>query len=604
MVKKNIISVGMKLPVTGIKKVNLRSKTSLLDYDIAIIDPSISEFYDNHKDYNGKPCLNDTNSFHLKENLEHWRKEILEAVMAGKNIFLYLNREETVFIATGKKRHSGIGRNRQTTRFVEPISNYYIVPADITVRNANGSLMNIIEKNGELALYWNDLGDASKFRVLLDGDIKNPIIKTKTGNKIAGVRLRSRDSEGNLFLMPYIDFDDPKYEFEAENEMFWTEEACTLAQKIINHLHSISKAVKIADDFTTTPDWVFQNKYILPKEQKTRDKLIVIEGELERLQKQKEQYQQNIISESVLKKLMYEKGKPLEAVVRLALELIGFTASHYEDSVSEFDVIFESEQGRFLGEIEGKDRKAINIDKLRQLRMNIEEDCDREDVSEPAKGILIGNAYRLTDPNERNDFFTERCVTAAQRREIALIRTDHLFEVAKYLSDKSDKRYADACRKAILNAAGQVEFPNLPDPSLQTKYKETNTKQKGNQQTRRITLDIVKQIYPFAKSVHEKKLDISAVQNKLAKDMDPGSAQDYVRAFLHMMKGECYKRTINAPATKYYLKMIHADFGQQALRVALSAVKQHTKYYGDLGYGRLASIENIHREFSKKLQEA
>lgn len=135
-------------------------------------------------------------------------------------------------------------------------------------------------------------------------------------------------------------------------------------------------------------------------------------------------------------------------------------------------------------------------------------------------------------------------------------------------------------------------------------HKEIDTRQERTQQTKRITLDIVKQVYPLAKSVREGKLDITDVQNKLAKDMDPGSAQDYVRAFLHMMEGECYKRTINAAATEYYLEMIHADFGQQALRIALSAVKQHTKYYGDLGYGRLVSIESIHREFSKKLPEA
>lgn len=118
----------------------------------------------------------------------------------------------------------------------------------------------------------------------------------------------------------------------------------------------------------------------------------------------------------------------------------------------------------------------------------------------------------------------------------------------------------------------------------------------------KITLDIVKQIYPLAKDVYKKKLDITDVQSKISRGtgMNPGSVQDYVRAFLSMMEGECYQRTINGPATKYFLEMIHADFGQQALCIALSSVKQHTDNYERFNHGKLQNIIKIHREFSKK----
>jgi hypothetical protein len=58
-------------------------------------------------------------------------------------------------------------------------------------------------------------------------------------------------------------------------------------------------------------------------------------------------------------------------------------------------VVFESEEGRLIGEAEGKDNKAINVDKLRQLSMNIHEDIQREEVTTPAKGVLFGNGYRF-----------------------------------------------------------------------------------------------------------------------------------------------------------------------------------------------------------------
>lgn len=80
---------------------------------------------------------------------------------------------------------------------------------------------------------------------------------------------------------------------------------------------------------------------------------------------------------------------------------MGFRAEPFKDSNSEFDVVFESDEGRLIGEAEGKDSKAINVDKLRQLAMNIHEDLQREEVTKSAKGVLFGNGFRLSPLNER-----------------------------------------------------------------------------------------------------------------------------------------------------------------------------------------------------------
>ena len=120
--------------------------------------------------------------------------------------------------------------------------------------------------------------------------------------------------------------------------------------------------------------------------------------------------------------------------------------------------------------------------------------------------------------------------------------------------------------------------------------------------TKKITLDVVKQIYPLAKNVHKGRLNIKDAQDKLVRDveMNPSSAGGYVRVFLRMMKGERYTRTINQDATRHFLKMIHADFGQQALCEALSSVKHHTKYYKSRRSGGLPAIERIYNDFYKK----
>jgi hypothetical protein len=145
------------------------------------------------------------------------------------------------------------------------------------------------------------------------------------------------------------------------------------------------------------------------------------------------------------------------------MEAFGFTVSHFQENTSEFDVLFESAEGRFLGEVEGKDSRPINIDKFSQLERNLQEDFAREEVTSFAKGVLFGNAYRLTAPLERQEAFTAKCFEAARRAKIALVRTSDLFEPARYLKNHNDTAYAEECRRAIRDTEGDVViFPSVP----------------------------------------------------------------------------------------------------------------------------------------------
>jgi hypothetical protein len=101
-------------------------------------------------------------------------------------------------------------------------------------------------------------------------------------------------------------------------------------------------------------------------------------------------------------------------------------------------------EGRLIGEAEGKDNKAVNVDKLRQLSMNIHEDLQREEVISPAKGVLFGNGYRLQPIAEREAAFTEKCVSAALTSSTSLVATADLFRAAQYLAGPSHTtRHAD-----------------------------------------------------------------------------------------------------------------------------------------------------------------
>jgi hypothetical protein len=194
---RNIVSVGFEIPGDKAKYTSLSSSLSLLDYDIAVFNPDIEEFYEYGEQYLGKACLSDSSSFQLKEALEHWRREILEAVKAGKTVFLLLNELEEVYVATGEKTYSGTGRNRQTTRHVTLQTNYALVPGTIEIVNAKGESMHLTGHENLVATYWKEMNAISEYRVLVSGAGVRPLVKTKTGDKTVGAYLRYKSDKGD-----------------------------------------------------------------------------------------------------------------------------------------------------------------------------------------------------------------------------------------------------------------------------------------------------------------------------------------------------------------------------------------------------------------------
>ena len=115
-----------------------------------------------------------------------------------------------------------------------------------------------------------------------------------------------------------------------------------------------------------------------------------------------------------------------------------------------------------------------------------------------------------------------------------------------------------------------------------------------------ITSEIIKQVYPLAKDLHKKKMQ--AVE-KLHTDagMNRNSANFYVQAVLAMMEGRRYEKRTSEVATRYFLEMIYAEFGRDALVTALSSLKKHVDYCEEDEKTTLYGLRKIHQEFLKKL---
>lgn len=478
MAKKNIISVDFEFPGGITDYSAFDNNISLLDADIIVFNPNISHFtlYAS-ENYQGKPSLSESRSFELKERLNHWRKELIDAYNSGKTIFFFLEELQEVFIDTGRRNYSGTGRNKQKTIIVEKINNYGTLPFDISVRDARGSKILLNNETNILRNYWEKYSGLSSYKVVIEDKVSKKLLTTKDNQNILGALLKHKTSNGHFLLLPSLNIDEDKFLKLRNGEYYWSKEATIFGNNLQSIFLEIDASLKAQSENTPKPQWLSNENYELKIEKKYYEKMDHIENELTRLTKEKEEIRTQLEKELFMKNLLFENGKPLEHSVLDSLTLLGFKATNYKESDKEFDVVFEAEEGRFLGEVEGKDSKAINVDKLRQLEMNIHEDLSRDEVEHPAKSVLFGNAFRLVPLEERSDFFTEKCKIAALRSNTALIRTTDLFFISKYLKEKKDIRFAKKCREAIFKTSGKiVEFPKIPKGKTKTKkFDEANT---------------------------------------------------------------------------------------------------------------------------------
>lgn len=390
MTAKKLLSVGFELASDDVQYCDFQEDISLLDWDIVLFKPVIGSYFSYTADYyQGKPSLSDSSSFHLKEQCDHWRREIKDAFDSGKTVIVFLSELQEVYVDTGERRHSGTGRNQKTTRIVALHNNYSVIPATLSPIGTKGAAIKLATRNADvIAPYWKEFEEVSQYKVVLTADKIPACLLTKNGDKPVGALYRSKNSNGSLILLPDIDFYPDSFLKEKGDEQHWRPAATQFAGRMVRAVVELDKALHSTGEVTPEPPWAASSDYALPLELRLNQELLVAEEAIERARKAKEAIVEDLKFSRRLRNLLYEKGKSLENAIIDGLTVMGFHAEPFKDSNSEFDVVFESEEGRLIGEAEGKDNKAINVDKLRQLAMNIHEDLQRDEVTKPAKGVL------------------------------------------------------------------------------------------------------------------------------------------------------------------------------------------------------------------------
>lgn len=349
-----------------------------------------------------------------------------------------------------------------TTNIVTRVESYSAVPTVTSTEAKSGREIRLTQEAAHLAVYWKDFSDYLGYEVFIAGKFTNVLLTTKTGNKTVGAEVRGK---GALLLLPPLRYDEEKFtKYDSKKEQtFWAPEALKFGKRLVVALVGLSDIVRGGRMGSPPPEWALDQAFGTSEEAAIHAEIADASRKITQLQQERSTLEQRLTDAGSIRALLYEQGKPLERAVREALQVLGFTVESFTDGDSEFDIVFHAAEGRCFGEVEGKDNKAINVDKMSQLERNLQEDFARDEIQEFAKGVLFGNGERLGLPANRGEMFTEKCISAAKRARIALVRTLDLFDPARYLRSHSDPDYARECRQAIFRAEGDVvRFPQPP----------------------------------------------------------------------------------------------------------------------------------------------
>lgn len=466
-VTKRIISLGFDFPHENVENLAFVSDRSLLDADIVVIQPSLSSEYGlSGQFFAGQPVLQDTPSFRVREAAAHWRSELVAALADGKTIVVFLCKPSLVQLYTGQRTTSGTGRNQKVTNLVEPFTSYSALPVKFTeVVARSGSDIRVAANLGPLRAYWEEFGDLSPYQVYFTLDGIEVMLTTRTGKRSIGGL--ARVGTGTVILLPPPEFEwDEMYEEtddDEDDDFKLSERGRAIGSRLVELLVDLDAALRVKAEGRPLPRWAQHEDFRSPAEESLIESIAAINSEMDALATKRDATERALEEEGALKRLLYETGKPLESAVTAALQVLGFDAHGFSESDSEFDVVFESAEGRFLGEIEGKDNKAINIDKLSQLERNLQEDFAREEIKDYATGVLFGNAFLSSPPAERPvEYFTQKCLSGAARGGIALVRTPDLFDAVLAVKRGADDQYRQLCREAF--AAGKGNIVQFPKP--------------------------------------------------------------------------------------------------------------------------------------------
>ena len=308
---QSIVSIEFEIPGHSEKQISFSANNSLLDHDVVIFSPDISDYLIGSELFQGKRSISENRSFQLKQQITRWRTELLNAFNHGKTIFVLMHQPQDVFVDSGNREYNGTGRNRQTTTLVEPLNSYSVLPIVFEeLMASNGKEIRPAAQLGVLASFWSEFSEYCSYETYFSSPKIVPLLSTKTGSKTVGGILRGDKTlkKGAFVFLPPIRYERSKFTQVKKDKTYWNKEGIAWGSRFISCVLEIDKALRATTASTPTPTWAQSDQFRLNSERQTESEIASVTEKISSLEVEKEKLQQQLLKDAGLRRLLFETG--------------------------------------------------------------------------------------------------------------------------------------------------------------------------------------------------------------------------------------------------------------------------------------------------------
>lgn len=399
------------LDYDGYEQDDFNSSVSFFDYDVVLIDSDyiVHNFDCEKKLYQNKKVLTENSSFAIKKQYDLFRKQIIDFMQTGKNVYVLVGTNEDCVVYTGDIQYSGTGRNARKTRIVADFNMYSFLPFEITITHICGNNIDPCCSSPFVDFFKKNRNILDYYAVLKTNEKVNPLAKVNGSDKVISAIVPYMN--GNVIFLPHP-WDEGAYDTEEE----WKTDSI----RFLNSIWELEQAITIGEDELVFPQWA--NKYSILNEAEqlsNRDSLL---SKISALQELLEQQEHSIQHVQQYKYLLTSSGALLEKTVKKVLTELGFTLFEPEDKRS--DIIAKYGDTYIVAEIKGVSKSAAEKHATQLEKWSSQ---FLEEKEQKAKPILIVNGYNNLPLEERTEpVFPDQMVKYSISREHALVTTTQL----------------------------------------------------------------------------------------------------------------------------------------------------------------------------------
>ena len=281
----------------------------------------------------------------------------------------------------------------------------------------------------------------------------HPLRKAFSGSAVNLLQTQTKIAEGNVEVIAAggLTFKSPaisRITFDSMPGQMYLIPQFNVKQE---HLHLMDSFRRIAERRALgidNPKWLDEYEVQLETLNPFRSELERLDREINTLESRKQEILEKMEATMRLVDLLVEIGLGLASAARTGMDTLGFecSPSGIAEDGHTFDLLLEDKNARrAVIRAASDDSGPIHVTEIEKLVEAIE---SRKLRVRP-KGILIGNASRLTPPTERDQWFDPECLDLARRHDFCLIPSFELFTAVCHVLHKAHSEHIDDLKASL-----------------------------------------------------------------------------------------------------------------------------------------------------------